>query len=299
MELRVLKYFLVVAQEGNITNAATRLHIGQPTLSRQLKELEQELGQKLFVRQAHGIRLTEAGQNLRLSAKEMVAISDKIEQDFALMATNPLGDIYIGGIDGYLGEGAKLMRIGLERNLGATVRYTSCCSSDALTMLDRGLIDFAIVSQIVRIDHYEAIRFAKKGQWIALMRADNPLATKERLVVEDLAQEPLVMYDQALKTPYEYNSLAQWFGDSFPRLNIVATSNLTAALIALAQEGIGTLLTWESIATISTHDMAIIPLCPELAIRGALVWHKDRPLSPAATRYLSLLKELLDTGVIP
>jgi DNA-binding transcriptional LysR family regulator len=229
----------------------------------------------------------------------MVAISDKIEQDFALMATNPLGDIYIGGIDGYLGEGAKLMRIGLERNLGATVHYTSCCSSDALTMLDRGLIDFAIVSQIVRIDHYEAIRFAKKGQWIALMRADNPLATKERLVVEDLAQEPLVMYDQALKTPYEYNSLAQWFGDSFPRLNIVATSNLTAALISLAQEGIGTLLTWESIATISTHDMAIIPLCPELAARGALVWHKDRPLSPAATRYLSLLKELLDTGVIP
>ena len=298
MELRVLKYFLVVAQEGNITNAAAQLHIGQPTLSRQLKELEQELGQKLFVRQAHGIRLTEAGQSLRLSAKEMVAISDKIEQDFALMATNPLGDVYISGIGGYLGESARLVRFAQERNLMTTVHYTSCCSSDALAMLDRGLVDFAIVSQIVKIDHYEVIRFAKKGQWIALMRVDNPLATKERLFVEDLVQEPLVMYDQALNTPHEYNSLAQWFGDSFSRLNIVATSNLTAALIALAQEGLGTLLTWESIASISTHDMAIVPLYPELPAQGALVWHKDRPLSPAAARYLSLLKELLDTGVI-
>lgn len=90
MELRVLRYFLVVAQEGNISNAAKRLHIGQPTLSRQLKELESELGQKLFVRQAHGVRLTEAAEHLRTSAKEMVTISDKIEQDFAHMATRPL-----------------------------------------------------------------------------------------------------------------------------------------------------------------------------------------------------------------
>ena len=96
MELRVLKYFLMVAQEGNITNAAARLHIGQPTLSRQLKELEQELGQKIFVRQAHGIRLTGEGQLLRQYAQEIAAISDKIDHDFTALRTKPLGDIYVG-----------------------------------------------------------------------------------------------------------------------------------------------------------------------------------------------------------
>ena len=117
MELRVLKYFLVVAQEGNITNAAARLHIGQPTLSRQLKELQQELGQELFVRQAHGIKLTEAGEQLRTHAKEMVTISEKIEQDFALMAKRPLGDVYFGGIESYLEEGAQIARIARERGI--------------------------------------------------------------------------------------------------------------------------------------------------------------------------------------
>lgn len=293
MELRVLKYFLVVAQEGNITNAAAQLHIGQPTLSRQLKELEQELGQKLFVRQAHGIRLTEAGEQLRTHAKEMVAISDKIEQDFALMAKRPHGDAYIGGIDGYLTEGAGLARLATERGISSTVHYTSCSSADALVLLDRGLIDFAIVSQVVRTNRYETICLSNKCKWVALMSSRNPLATKPRLTVEDLVHEPLLMYDNALKAPYEVNNLAQWFGDGFAELNVVATSNLTTALNAFARVGLGTLLTWEHIAAISGHGMVIIPLYPEVTAQGILVWRKDRPLSRAASSYLSLIKELM------
>ena len=157
MELRVLRYFLLAAQEGSITNAATRLHVGQPTLSRQLKDLEKELGQQLFVRQAHGIRLTEAGEQLRHSAKEMIAISDKIERDFAVMATRPIGDVYIGGIDGYLKVGARLAHIARERGVNTVTHYTSCSSPDAIALLDRGLIDFAIVSPTVRVDRFETI----------------------------------------------------------------------------------------------------------------------------------------------
>lgn len=293
MELRVLKYFLMVAQEGNITNAAARLHIGQPTLSRQLKELQQELGQELFVRQAHGIKLTEAGEQLRTHAKEMIAISDKIEQDFALMATRPLGDVYIGGIDGYLVEGAGLARLAQERGISSTVHYTSCGSADALALLDRGLIDFAIVSQIVRTDRYDSIRLLSKCRWVALTSTSNPLATKAHLTAEDLVHEPLLMYDNVLKAPHEVNNLAQWFGGNFTELNVAATSNLTTALNAFARVGLGTLLTWEHIASISGQDMAIIPLYPEVTAQGILVRRKDRPLSKAASSYLSLIEELM------
>ena len=291
MELRVLKYFLVVAQEGNITNAAARLHIGQPTLSRQLKELQQELGQELFVRQSHGITLTEAGEQLRTHAKEMVIISEKIEQDFALMAKRPFGDIYIGGIESYLQEGARFARIAQERGFSTTVHYTSCSSPDALTLLDRGLIDFAVVSQTVRVDRYETIRFAEKCKWIALVKNDHPLAAKEHLTAAELAKEPLLMYDRALKAPYELNNLAQWFGDSFSELNVVATSNLTTALVAFAREGLGIMLCWDRIAPISCDNLTLVPLSPELTAQGVLAWRKDRPLSKAALHFLSLVKE--------
>lgn len=293
MELRVLKYFLVVAQEGNITNAAARLHIGQPTLSRQLKELEQELGQKLFVRQAHGIRLTEAGETLRVSAKEMAAISEKIERDFALAASRPLGDVYVGGIDSYLLENARFMRIARERGINSTIQYTSCGSADALALLDRGLIDFAIVSQIVRVDRYHTLECARKSKWVAVLRRDNPLATQEELTAADLMHEPLLMYENALKAPYELNNLAQWFGNSFSALNIVATSNLTAALLAFASEGLGIMLSWDRIDPFNGENMKAIPLSPELPAQGVLVWRKDRMLSQAALSCLSLIKELM------
>ena len=293
MELRVLRYFLVVAQEGNITNAAALLHIGQPTLSRQLKDLEQELGQPLFVRQSHGIKLTEAGEQLRTHAKEMVTISDKIERDFALMAKRPLGDIYIGGIESYLQEGARFAHIAQERGVSTAVHYTSCSSVEALTLLDRGLIDFAIVSQAVRVDRYETIRFAKKCKWVALLRIDNPLAAKECLTAADLAKEPLLMYDRALKAPYELNNLAQWFGDKFSELNVIATSNLTTALVAFAREGLGVMLCWDRIEPISNRSLAVVPLSPELSAQGVLVRRKDRPLSKAAESFLTLIKELM------
>ena len=293
MELRVLKYFLVVAQEGNITGAAARLHVGQPTLSRQLKELEQELGQQLFVRQSHGITLTEAGHQLRVYAKEMVAISDKIERDFALMATRPMGDIYIGGIDGYLAEGAHVARLAQDRCINAVVRYTSCSSSDALVLLDRGLVDLAIVSQAVNVERYETLVFTSNCHWVALMRNDHPLATKATIEAADLRQQPLLMYEQITKTQHVNNTLADWFGEGFWELNVVATSNLTTALVAFVREGLGILPTWERIASLMGPDLVTVPLAPELMAQGILAWRKDRPLSQAASCYLSLIREVV------
>lgn len=290
MELRVLKYFLMVAQEGNITNAASRLHIGQPTLSRQLKELEQELGQKLFVRQAHGVRLTGEGQLLRQYAQEMTAISDKIDHDFAALRTKPLGDIYVGGIDVSLVSGVKLMCTLREERPDLIIHYRSCCSSDALELLDRGLLDFAVVSQQARVSQYETLRVTPPYRWVAVMRHDNPLAQKASVSVQDLEGSPLLMYDQALKTPHDLNNLAQWFGEDFSRLNVVATSNLSVALYCFASEGMGVLLTWENSMNITNHDLASVPLEPTIEAWAQLVWRKDRPLSPAAACALDIAR---------
>lgn len=290
MELRVLRYFLVVAQEGNITNAAALLHVGQPTLSRQLKELEQELGQKLFVRQAHGIRLTGEGQLLRQYAQEMTAISHKIDRDFEALRTKPLGDIYVGGIDVSLVSGVRLMCALREERPDLIIHYRSCCSSDALELLDRGLIDFAVVSQQARVSQYETLRVTPPYRWVAVMRRDNPLSQKATVSAEDLETCPLLMYDQALKTPFDLNNLAAWFGGDFSRLNVVATSNLTAALYCFALEGMGVLLTWEDFMPLRENEMAVVPLDPVIEAWGVLVWHKDRPLSPAAACALDMAR---------
>ena len=290
MELRVLKYFLVVSQEGNITTAAARLHIGQPTLSRQLKELERELGQQLFTREAHGIRLTAEGELLRQYAQEMADISTRIDHDFASLRTRPLGDIYVGGIDANLASGIRIMSALRAEQPDLIIHYRSCCSTDALALLDRGLLDFAIVSNQTRTAQYETLRVSPACRWVAIMRRDNPLAQKQSLTAADVQDIPLLMYDQALKAPLELNNLAQWFGGDFSHLNVVGTSNLTAALYFFAGEGMGVLLTWENITHVGDYEMVAVPLEPAVTAWALLAWHKERPLSPAAARALELTR---------
>lgn len=290
MELRVLNNFLVVAREGNISTAAKRLHIGQPALSRQLKELERELGVKLFVRQPHGIRLTDEGQLLRQYAKEMSELVEKIDSDFSVMRTRPFGDVYIGGIDVSLSRGARLMKQVHENHPDIVFHYFSCSSSYALNMLDRGLLDFAVVSQYVRVTQYNTLPLKTPSQWIAFMRSDNPLARKASVSAADLMDEPLLMYDQALKAELEYNSLAHWFGEDFSRLTVVATSNLSSALNAYAREGLGTLLTLKGLEHDEARGMVSLPLDPPIETEDALVWRKDRPLSSTASYILELVE---------
>ncbi len=291
MELRVLQYFLVVAQEGNITTAAARLHVGQPTLSRQLKDLERELGQRLFVRQAHGIRLTEEGQHLRQYAKEMVDLAEKVESDFKGMRNEPMGDVYYGGMDINLDRSAEFIRLALNEHPNLVFHYQSCSSSDALIMLDRGLLDFVIVSEYVSLKQYNTILLENERSWIALTRKDNPLARKTSVRPEDLVNEPLLMHDQALKGPAGTNNLALWFGEDFSRLKVIATSNLASSLNAFAREGLGTLLTLEGFAYTDWDDMAILPFEPSISSRIYVAYRKDRQMSSAATYALRLLEK--------
>lgn len=296
MELRVLQYFLVVAQEGNITTAAARLHVGQPTLSRQLKDLERELGQRLFMRQAHGIRLTEEGQHLRQYAKEMVDLAEKVQLDFKGMRNQPMGEVYYGGMDINLDKSADLVRIALSEHPNLVFHYRSCSSSDALFMLDRGLLDFVVVSEYVSLKQYNTILLDNDRSWIALTRKDNPLARKASVRPEDLVGEPLLMHDQALKGPAGTNNLALWFGEDFSRLKVIATSNLASSLNAFAHNGLGTLLTLEGFAYTEWHDMTVLPLEPNISCRFYVAYRKDRQLSSAASYTLNLLEQRFGYG---
>ena len=177
------------------------------------------------------------------------------------------------------------------------IHYRSCCSSDALELLDRGLLDFAIVSQQARVSQYETMRVTPPYRWVAIMRQDNPLAQKTTVSAKDLEGSPLLMYDQALKTPFDLNNLALWFGGDFSRLNVVATSNLTAALYLFALEGMGVLLTWEDLMPMRDRDMVFVPLEPVVENWGVLAWSKDkdRPLSPAAACALEIARDKTST----
>lgn len=294
MELRVLNYFLTVAQEGNITTAASLLHVGQPALSRQLKGLERELGKQLFVRQSHGVRLTSEGELLRIYAQQMMDISDKVEMEFAMMHSKPLGDVYIGGFESHcLHRFVQVFRVMHDENPTISFHYYVGHFPDVSAKLDQGVLDFGFVSEPVRFDRYESLDLPFNERWVAYMRADNPLASKPSVTAADLAKEPLLMYDQVMNYPLEGNNVASWFGKYFSQLNVVATSNLSFANNVFAQEGLGTLITWEGLAPTDRDDMVVRRLDPLLLSHKALIWCKDRPLRPAAARFLEAVKEYL------
>lgn len=179
MEIRVLRYFLAIARAGNITSAANLLHVTQPTLSRQIKDLEEELGQKLFVRKSHNVMLTPKGMLLRKRAEEIIDMVDKAQSEFRAMEDIVSGDIYVGG-----GETeaiklvAQILKYLRERNPGIRYHLYSGNAEDVKDRLDKGLLDFGILIQPADISKYEYINIPAKDTWGVVMRKDSDLAKK-------------------------------------------------------------------------------------------------------------------------
>lgn len=295
MELRVLKYFLAVAQEGNITSAAMRLHIGQPTLSRQIKELEREIGQQLFERQSHGVRLTEEGRILRAYAEQMTEIAQKAEDDFRAMKNKPLGDVYIGGAETDLFRiVATILKKVHEHQPGMRLHYTAGNFANIASKIDRGLLDFAILSQPANVGKYEIMPFPSSEKWVLYLRRDNPLAQKKILTKKDLLHEPLILSEQVALNRTEENNVAKWFGNDFASLNVVATFNLSYSGSILVQEGIGSMLTWDKlIQPTEENGLCTRPLDPPLSSWLALAWRKNELLSRAAKYFLDVAEEVV------
>lgn len=292
MEIRVLRYFLAVAREESITAAANFLHLTQPTLSRQIHDLEEELGQKLLVRKSHRVVLTPEGMLLRKRAEEILTMVDKTESEFRSMETTVSGDVYIGsGETQAIRKIAKIIRQ-LQQDY-QEIRYHmhSGNAPDITDRLDNGLLDFGILIQPADITKYDSLNLPAKDVWGVVMRKDSPLAAKECICKEDLRTVPLLCSRQAVLSQRHGNAFAAWFGADFDKLNIVSTYNLIYNAAVMVEEGVGYAVTLDNLAnTSAASDLCFRPLSPRLESGLNVVWKKYQVFSPAAEIFLDRLK---------
>lgn len=293
MEIRVLRYFLAIAREGSITNAASFLHVTQPTLSRQIRDLEEELGQKLFTRGSHNMTLTAEGMILRKRAEEIVSMVDKTEAEFNSMENVVGGDIYIGSGET---EAIRLVaRIARElRTSYPEIHYHlySGNSEDVTERLDKGLLDFGILIQPADISKYDYINIPAKDTWGVIMRKDSPLAQKEVIRKEDLLNVPLICSRQAISGKRHGNEFAQWFGEDFDKLDIVTTFNLVYNAAIMVEAGVGYAVTIDKIANTAEDSLLCFrPLAPQLDSGLNIIWKKYQVFSSAAELFLEKLRE--------
>lgn len=287
VEIRVLRYFLMVAREENITRAAELLHITQPTLSRQLMQLEEELGTKLFKRSNHNIYLTEDGMLLKKRAHDIVTLADRTQKEFSSKGEeNISGEIFIGsGETRSVHDLAKVIAsFQKEYPLVQFDLYTAN-ADDIKDRLDKGLADIGILAEPVDISRYNFIRLNRKEHWGILVRSDCELVKKEQVTPEDLLNVPILMVKRLLVK----NELEGWFGDCFDRLHIVGTYNLINNAATLVENGIGAALCFQ--LDNMFENLKFIPLSPAVETGTVLVWKKNQILSKSAYRFLENIKK--------
>lgn len=244
MELRVLRYFLAVVKEQTVSAAAKSLHMTQPTLSRQLRDLEDELGKNLFIRGSHKIELTEEGMLLRKRAEQILDLVSRTENDIAANDESLAGDIYIGAGETdavkLIARAASKMRQDYPL---VHFHIYSGDGEDVLERLDKGLSDFGIVFTPIDDSKYNSIKISLKDEWGILMRRDAQLAEKESIVPSDLAGQPLIISrQQSDKSP-----VIKWFGKKYNKLNIVSTYNLVYNASVMVKENMGYALTFDKL----------------------------------------------------
>lgn len=293
MEIRVLRYFLAIAREGSITNAANFLHVTQPTLSRQIHDLEDELGQKLFTRGSHNMALTAEGMILRKRAEEIISMVDKTEAEFTSMEEAVGGDIYIGG--GETDAIKFLAKVAKElHDTYPNIHYHlySGNAQDVTERLDKGLLDFGVLVQPADISKYDYINIPARDTWGVVMRKDSPLAEKETICKEDLIGLPLICSRQAISQERNKNEFVQWFGEDFDKLNIVTTFNLVYNAAIMVDAGLGYAITIDKIANTSENSsLCFRPLEPRLDSGLNVIWKKYQVFSSAAELFLERLRE--------
>lgn len=287
MELRVLRYFIEVARTQNITAAAERLHITQPTLSKQLMDLEDELGAKLFERGKRRTTLTEDGMLLFQRAKEIVALADLTESAFRSTDERIAGDIAIGCGET---EGMRLLVEAMKEmraaHPGVTFRLSSGNFEDISDRLDSGLVDFGLFVGDAAVAKYDYIKLPHSDAWGLLMRADNALAERATVRPQDLDGLALLCSRQAVQS----NELAGWLGREFGELDVVATYNLIHNATYMVEAGMGCAVSIEGLVNTSGTGLVFRPFEPALTARLSFAWKRGRQPSRAAAEFLKLLQ---------
>ena len=297
MELRVLQYFLAVAREQSISAAAKSLHLSQPTLSTQLKAMEEELGKQLLIRGSKGSRkvtLTEEGMILRKRAEEILDLVKKTENEISLSDETILGDIYIGtgetDIIRFFAQAAKKLQ---KRHPDIHYHIYSGNAEFVFEYLDKGLIDFGLLYSTIDPQKYNFISIPVKDTWGVLMRRDSPLAQKDSICPEDLWDKPLIISHQRGHDQY----LARWLKKELSQLNIVATYNLVFNASLLVDEGLGYALSFDKLINVSgDSNLCFKPFSPKLEATACIVWKKYQMFSKATKVFLDCLRNYLDNN---
>ena len=286
MELRVLRYYLAVAREENITRAAEILHITQPTLSRQMSELEEELHTRLFERTNRKIILTESGLLLRRRAEELVALADKIEQDFLDNDDELTGLISIGaGVSAAVSETLPELLKEYSQNY-PQVRFElhTGTAEEIKDKLDKGLLDVGILMEPVEVEKYEFVRLPQKEIWGILMPEDDPLAQKTEITPADLQALPLIV-----SWRIDEREAKAWFGGDTGHLNIFCTYDMADNAALLVERRLGYAFVIKG-ALKPIPGLVFRPLYPEVSNTSVMVWKKYQPSSPAVQKFLELVR---------
>lgn len=287
MELRVLRYFLTIVREENISRAAEILHVTQPTLSRQIAQLEEELGTQLFVR-GRRLELTDAGIMLHRRAEELTSLMDKIKGEFE----NP---DEVGGVIsiGSGGLGASQILLNAMRDFREKypkVQYQLYTNSAYFVKerLEQGLLDFGLLLEPVDVAKFDYIHMKKQEKWGLLMRTDHRLAAKDKITSSDLMNEPLITTERASVQ----KELETWLGSDLSKLDIFATYNIITNAAGLVSSGAAMALTIEGAVSLFKGDLVFRPLYPMLAMSSVLAWKKYQPNFGAAGKFLEHLKNM-------
>jgi len=293
MEIRVLKYFLTVARVGSITGAANYLHLTQPTLSRQLQDLEKELGQKLLIRTNHNVSLTPEGMILRKRAEEILEMVEKTENEFSSLKNEITGDVYIGCGETDIIRGiADVIKEVRENYPGIVFHMYSGIFEDVTEKIDNGLLDFGVTIQPADLTKYNTINLPDKDDWGVIMRKDSELAQKEVVTFDDMEKVPLILAKRAFRNPTPDNEFYKWFNEKKDKLNIAATHTLFYNGAIMVEQGIGYMFTLNNLANTSkTSSLCFRPINPALNAKWNIIWKKYQVFSPAAKLFLDKLQE--------
>ena len=288
MEIRVLRYFLETAREENMTRAAERLYISQPTMSKQLKELEKELGVKLFRRSNYNIKLTEAGMLLRERAEDILSLVDKTLEEFKSLDSLNSGDIYVGAPESEAMEQfAQVVSDLQKRYPGIRCNIYSGNMQDVCEKLDKGLLDFAIVMNYVDLKKYNYLPMMTADTWGVVLRRDDPLAQNEAFTIPMLRELPLICSRQW--ADYE---LPQWFGSDIHDVNITATYNLPYNGAVMAKAGIGYAMMLDKLVqTGENSELVFRPLLDVPKAEMYIIWRKYQTFTPVSQLLVEALRK--------
>lgn len=290
MELRMLRYFLKVCEIENITKAAAELNTTQPNLSRQLYQLEEELGQTLLIRGKRRITLTEEGKYLRKQARDIINITDHTEHVLRSFQDNLAGEVFIGAAESmamkFVGE---IIRESRNQYPGIHYHINSGNAQDITDKLDRGLLDFGIIVEPVDFDKYNYLELPVKDTWGILMQKTSPLAEKEFICPEDLLDKPIYASSELLKAP----GIKEWMGESYLNFNPIMTFNLITNAALMIESGGGYVFSFDGLSYTGKEDPLVFrPLFPRIHACLYLIWRKYETFSNSAEKFLTLITKV-------